>query len=136
MQPLKMTYVETKYVEGNAVPVFDKMSLAPVFRSVYKGTPMIDLIDRMEAKGKYTGRQPIHQMKFHSATKSGLQTRSDFFTDSSQTNLAPFDWLPIYHQNYKFLRRQLNTSPHEHNSVLLGSQVQKINMLNINKEAD
>jgi hypothetical protein len=139
MQPLKMTYMKVEYNNGNAIPVFDKMSLATVFRPIYRGTALEKLIDRMELKGEYANKpelNPIHQVKFHTATKTGIKDRRSIYKDSTEKEFTDFNVLEVYPQDFAYLRRQLVTDPHHADHVLAGSQMQKVGVSNVIKDAD
>lgn len=134
MQPLKMTYMGVKYENGNAFPVFDKMSMATLYRPVVKGTPLEDLLDRMEAVGKYEGMEPIDHVKFHTAFKVGIQDRTDFYKDKEETTVN-IEGLSIYKQNFANIRMQLVTDPHEPGSIPTGSQVKKVSIMNVDMDS-
>ena len=125
MQPLKMQYVKTEVRNGQSYAVIDKMSLATLFPTFIKGSDMQELYDRMQAKGKYKGLDKIHQVKFKSAQKTGNRASEVLYTDENRSILNDFTNLPIEVQDFNFLRQQLNTLPHEQEDYLVGTQVKK-----------
>jgi exodeoxyribonuclease-5 len=131
--PLKLTYMKTYQNNGQSYSVFDKMSLATLFRPTVEGTMMEELLDRMELKGKYAnkGLPPIHQIKFHTAEKSGIKDRRSIYSDSTETSFTDLNLLSVYPQEFKWLRKQLVTDPHESTTIDLGTQLKKIAISNI-----
>ena len=133
-QPLKMVYMQSKTEEGQSYSIFDKMSLATIFRPTVKGLQLEKILDRMELKGDFEGRtdlQPIHHLKFHTAQKSGTKDRRDLFIDPEGNNLTDMSLFKVYPQEFKWLRKQLVTDPHESKHIALGSQIKKIAISNI-----
>jgi hypothetical protein len=136
MQPLKFVYFGYDFTDGSAVPDYDKMSMAVLFRKFTKGTQLDELLDRMEAKGKYSNLDKIDQVKFDSAVKVGNRMDADYFIDKEDTQIINLENIKSYSQDLRFLRRQLITDPHEIDRQLFGTQVKKILMSNIIKDAE
>jgi len=72
-------------------------------------------------------------LKMDSAVKTGSQDAvecnpADLESDEAFDNFQ----LKPYEQQFKFLRRQLNTDPHEHNEATVGTQMTKIALSNLN----
>ena len=130
MHPLKMTYMDIIHRDGHMIPVFDKMSMSTLFRPMVKGTQLEELLDRMEAKGKYAGLAPIDHVKFHTAEKVGIKDRREIFADKTEKSLTDLTAIEIYPQNFDRLRKQLVTG-HDVSKLMVGSQVKKIGMSNI-----
>lgn len=136
MHTLKLTYMRVNNINGQSVPVFDKMSMAPLFRHIVKGTQLEEVLDRMEGVGKYQGMKPIEQLKFHTANKIGIQDRRQLFDDAKGTKLTDLRKIETYQQYFGNLRKQLVTDPHDTESIPLGSQVKKLSILNTDLDAD
>lgn len=144
MQPLKYVYFDRIDTSTNndtdkvIVPTYDKMSLATLFRRYVSGTHMEELLDRMEAKGKYEGQPKIHMAKYDTAVKAGKRASTELFTDvnTDTQQLTDLSTLALYTQNFRYLRHQVITDPHEHQETLLGTQAKKIGMANIVDDAD
>jgi len=137
-EPLKLTYMKTYQNGKQSYSVFDKMSLATLYRPFVEGTQLEELVDRMELKGKYEGKglDPIHQVKFHTAEKSGNKDRRNIFKDGTEKEFTDLGLVTVYKQDFKNLRKQLNTAPHETSHIALGSQMRKIGISNVDFEAD
>lgn len=146
MQPLKLVHFSLSQQGDLNVPIYDKMSLTPLYRRLFKAPSEIDkagskvlydveeLMDRMEAKGKYKGLQPIHMFKFDTAVKSGASESSEYYKDPySKTEINNLSDVTFITQKFKYLRRQLVTDPHENNSTKVGTQVIKIALSNVIK---
>lgn len=154
MQPLKYVYFD-RIAEDisdnkrNLIPTYDKMSLATLFRRFTKDTYLDEVLDRMEAKGKYeftidskTGDKvkmdKIHMIKYETAVKSGNRRRTDFIDNLQKDNEAVSDLsnMSSYKQNFRYLRHQVVTDPHHTLDVLFGSQAKKVPQANILEDAD
>jgi len=144
MQPLKYVYFDrvdteaTNGIDKVIVPTYDKMSLATLFRRYVAGTHMEELLDRMEAKGKYEGQPKIHMTKYDTAVKAGKRASTELFTNvnTDSQQLTDLSTLALYTQNFRYLRHQVITDPHEHQETLLGTQAKKIGLANIVDDAD
>ena len=130
-QPFKMTYVKTYQDFGQSYGVFDKMSMATLFRPMVAGTQLEELLDRMEAKGKYEGMDKIHQVKFNTAEKSGIKDRRRFFADETEKTLTDLKSVETYEQDFEYLRMQLVTDPHDVKTTMLGSQMKKMGIADV-----
>lgn len=112
--------------ENNDVMVhyYDKFALFPIFETMATGFTQ-RLLRKMQAEN-------IDMLKMDSAVKTGSQ-------DAVECNPAELDndeafekfELKPYEQEFKFLRRQLNTDPHEHNEATVGTQMTKIALSNL-----
>lgn len=138
LQPLKYVYFDRVAYDINDVdklliPTYDKMSMATLFRRFVDGTHLENLLDRMEAKGKYANKEKIGMVKFETAVKVGNRLRGKLINnpDTSEQSEMDFSTLQVYSQNFAFLRHQVVTNPHEIQKTLLGSQVKKILQANI-----
>ena len=95
-----------------------------------KGTQLEEVLDRMEAKGKFKGLTPIDHLKFHTAEKVGIKDRRELFADADEKVLTDLSTLEYYPQNFSRLRRQLITG-HDVSKLKVGSQIKKIGLSNI-----
>jgi hypothetical protein len=137
MQPLKLTYMKTYQEGGQSYSIFDKMSLATLFRRNIKGTQIEELLDRMEAKGKYESMQPIDQVKFKTAQKAGNKDFRNLFKDgTNETEFTDLEAISVYGQDFTNLRKQLVTDPHLTSSIALGTQVKKVAISNVEMESE
>lgn len=140
LQPLKtITYSNIK--RGDLlIPEYDKMSMAVLFTRMFKdpsdkNAPRLDiedLIDRMEATGKYSGLSKIHMMKFNTVAKSGAYDGHDFYANPEDRE-GIYDMTNMHYKEQKFsdLRRQMVTDPHEETTTSIGSQFIKMVQTNI-----
>jgi len=143
MQPLKYVYFDRVNYDINdndklLIPIYDKMSMATLFRRFVGGTHLEDLLDRMEAKGKYENMEKIHMIKYETAVKVGNRSRGRLINNPNTNEQSNYDYskLTTYSQNFGFLRHQVVTDPHELQKTLFGSQVKKILQANIINEND
>ena len=135
------------------IPVhyYDKFALFPLFKFMATGFTA-DLYRKMQ-EGDEQGR-PIDMVMMHSGVKTGSEQpgmfdpsklRVDDNDDNEQnwehdeetgkrTKLKPtvedFQF-HTYEQDYSFIRRQLNTDPHEKNTTTMGTQMTKVALSNI-----
>jgi len=128
MQPLKLVYFEQHFEGTLGIPVLDKMSLATIFKKVAAGTQLEPLYNRM-----VDSNNPIDAIKFDSAVKAGARQQVNYFTDDTRDNVD-VDVLasaPVYEQFFSGLYRQVVTDPHEVMRQLLGTQMKKVALSNI-----
>lgn len=135
------------------IPVhyYNKFALFPLFKFMATGFTA-DLYRKMQ-DGDEQGR-PIDMVMMHSGVKTGSEQpgmfdpsklRVDDNDDNEQnwehneetgkrTKLKPtvedFQF-HTYEQDYSFIRRQLNTDPHEKNTTTMGTQMTKVALSNI-----
>lgn len=135
------------------IPVhyYNKFALFPLFKFMATGFTA-DLYRKMQ-EGDEQGR-PIDMVMMHSGVKTGSEQpgmfdpsklRIDDNDDNEQnwehdketgkrTKLKPtvedFQF-HTYEQDYSFIRRQLNTDPHEKNNATMGTQMTKVALSNI-----
>lgn len=128
LNPLKTVYFGFDEASDMALPIYDKMSMAPLFRRVVKGKQIEKLLDTMENKG-------IDMVKMDSAVKVGQRGAVPLWADKGQTTMNDLADIPIFVQQFKNLRRQQVTPIHEDERTNTGSQVLKIAMANLNKHA-
>lgn len=143
LNPLKYVYfdkleLDTAENEKLLIPTYDKMSLATLFRRYVSGSYMEDLLDRMEGKGKYEGLPKVDMIKYDSAVKAGNRLRSKLLNNPNSEDQSENDLTGIatYTQNFRFLRHQVITDPHQDQHTLLGTQAKKVGMANIIDDAD
>jgi len=142
-KPLKDVYFErVSYDIDNdnklLIPTFDKMAKFTLNRRLVKGTYFEDLLDRMEAVGKYEGLEKVCEAKFTTAVKVGNRQSTEYFKNpnTNEQSVTDLTNVPIRQQSFKFLRRQVNTDPHEEQKVLYGTQAKKVTLLNISNDND
>ncbi len=143
LNPLKYVYfdrleLDTTETDKLLIPTYDKMSMSTLFRRYVVGTHMEDLLDRMEGKGQYDGFPEIHMVKYESAVKVGNRLRSQLISNPNTENQKINDLTNIatYNQNFRFLRHQVVTDPHDEQHTLLGTQAKKIGLANIVDDLD
>lgn len=134
LNPLKTVYFGYDIVRDIAVPIYDKMSMAPLFRRAIKGKQIEQLLDRMEGVGEYSNQQPIDMIKIDSATKVGNMGAKPLFKDTYQSEFIDLNTLNIHNQSFKNLRRQTVVPIHEKERTNVGTQFLKIAGSNIQKE--
>lgn len=149
MQPLKYVYFDRIKQDINnttsyLIPTYDKMSLATLFRRFTKDTHLDELLDRMESKGKYEGYNKIHMVKFESAVKAGNRRRIKLlsnteggrFDPEKQVQVSDLSTMSTYKQNFRYLRHQVVTDPHDVEEGLFATQVRKVAQANVDESAD
>jgi hypothetical protein len=133
------------------VPVhyYNKFALFPLFKAMAYGFTQ-DLYNQMEKDG-------VDMVMFDSAVKSGSEGAQKFHPDTfrrsddesdeqnwdhdvkgNRTSMKPdikdFKF-NTYKQEYKFIRRQLNTDPREDEKMHIGTQMLKITLSNLIMDA-
>lgn len=135
MPPLKFVHYGLYTEGGLSVPIFDKMSMAPLFKSFVKDTNLQDLYNRMEKEGKYknTDMDKVDMVKFDTVTKVGNTERVNYYADKNPTTVRDMvkNRLVVTPQKFENLRRQLLTDPHDVEKSLFGTQVKKLGMSNV-----
>lgn len=126
---LKMVHFGPMIEDGIAIPVYDKMSLAPIFKRFFEGEDLYNIIDSAE-------KNNIQMLKFDSAVKSGNRQALRLYDKESQSLLPnAIESLSSdkykHSQEFKYLRMQLVTDPHDTSSTAAGSQFIKIGVSNI-----
>lgn len=109
------------------VPIhyYDKFALFPLFETMATGFTQKTL-QKMREDG-------VDMLMMDSAVKTGSQDASDFNenTFSDEQSFKDFHF-KTYQQKYAFIRRQLNTDPHDHNETQMGTQMTKVALSNLN----
>lgn len=141
VKPLKMVYFgDHRENDINLnVPVFDKMAMFPLFKVLAKADNRV-LYDRMNNEKLGV----IDMVTFESAVKVGGRTKfqayegpknESFNVDGlnrKSFNLTKKEGdLPVFVQDIRNLRLQLNTDPHEHMDRSFGTQAVKICLGNL-----
>ena len=110
------------------VPIhyYDKFALFPLFENAATGVTQ-KVLQKMKEYEKETGHS-IDMLMMESAVKTGSQDAVEV-TDES-INGSNFKFV-TYDQEYAFIRRQLNTDPHERESMSMGTQMTKIALTNL-----
>ena len=110
------------------IPVhyYNKYALQPLFPQMATGFTA-DVLKKMESEG-------IDMLMMHSAVKTGSQgavkCTPDMFKTGEEFKNFKFN---TYNQDFAFIRRQLNTDPHERSTVAMGTQMTKIALSNLKK---
>lgn len=111
------------------IQYYNKFALFPLFKQMTTGyTPQI--LQKMES-------QHVDMLMMHSAVKIGSQSPAQLTEDilNSKESFDKFQF-DTYDQEYKFIRRQLNTDPHEKQFAQMGTQMTKVALTSLiqNKE--
>lgn len=137
----KMVYMGDTFDKqlGLDIPVFNKMAIFPMFKSLCKADNKI-IYDRMNNEELGT----IDMLVFESAVKVGLGNTIKMYKDKQNTQLnieqlnkpsyaktGKVGDLPTIVQDIKHLRLQLNTDPHEHMDRSMGTQAVKMFLSNL-----
>lgn len=141
VKPLKMVYFgDHRENDINLnVPVFDKMAMFPLFKVIAKADNKV-LYDRMNNEELGV----IDMVTFESAVKVGGRTKFEAYEgpknehfnveglNKKSFNLTKKEGdLPVFVQDIRNLRLQLNTDPHEHIDRSFGTQAVKICLGNL-----
>ena len=127
MQPLKYIHFGYDFFNGLQVPIYDKMSLATVFKRVAKGRDLQKVYDFMRDND-------VDMIKFDTAVKSGLRQKGTFYDNGKPTD--NLNDTPIYEQSFKYLGKQLVTDPHHVSRIALGTQMAKIGIAGVEDDAE
>lgn len=122
MQPLKYIHFGYDFFNGLQVPIYDKMSLATVFKRVAKGRDLQKVYDLMNDND-------IDMIKFDTAVKSGLRQKGTFYLDGEPN--SEINEIPVYKQQFKYLGKQLVTDPHHVSRIAMGTQMAKIGVAGV-----
>lgn len=127
MQPLKTIYVGEEFDMQRKLnaPKIDKMAMYPLFR-VFANGDLSSMYERMYPKDPLV--KPVDMFAFDSAVKVNNANPTKYKTDDSITDISKIASIT---QEYKYLRRQLLTDPHEVHAMNLGTQMVKGAMSNI-----
>lgn len=141
VKPLKMVYFGDHRDESMNlnIPVFDKMAMFPMFKALAKADNRL-LYDRMNNEELGV----IDMLTFESAVKVGGRKKFQTYKDAQNTKLNTEELmkpsynktgkegdLPVFVQDIRNLRLQLNTDPHEHIDRSFGTQAIKICLGNL-----
>ena len=113
-------------ISGESIPVhyYDKFALFPIFPQFAYGFSSA-LLQKMQD-------QTIDMLMMHSAVKTGSPEASYFEQDQFETAQQFKDFeFNVYEQDFAFIRRQLNTDPHETDEGAMGTQMAKIALANL-----
>lgn len=128
MEPLKLAYFGHNLNNGLDTVTYDKMSLATLFPRDIKELQIENLYNNMISRG-------IHMVKFDSAIKAGVQDEGQFYNNDKESTFD-YNKITTYKQDWKYLRRQLITDPHEEDHQKVGTQMIKITLSNIIKDSE
>ena len=104
---------------GVLVPYYNKTALFPLFKSLCTGKTA-QLLDKMT-------KEEVDMVMLNSAVKVGSQGSQDLVWENFDTDFH----FNTYTQEYKYLRKQLNTDPKEEVIMHMGTQMTKIIMSSI-----
>lgn len=110
--------------DGLYVPIYDKMSLSPIFKIFADGHQMRDMYNFMM-------KNQIQMIKLESAVKSGGIPSFEMFDEDGNFNIRSLQNAPVQQQYFNLIGKQLNTDPHEAGQTSLLTQFMKIAMMNI-----
>jgi len=132
LKPLKMIYFGDRIdeIRNLDIPKLDKMAMFPLFRAL-AGGDLSTLYDRMNIDEVATGMRKIDMVAFNSAVKVGNGKTMSFYKDGTQSEINDLSNMAHEEQEYKYLRRQLLTDPHESANINLGTQANKTGLSNI-----
>lgn len=124
MQPLKYIHYGFMYnSQGVKVAVYDKMSLATVFKRNVKGTKLEHMYD-------YMIDNDVDMVKMETAVKSGNRPKQSYLNENGEVNDLTNSL--VYEQEFKYIGKQLVTDPHEIERTTLLTQFTKIGVSNVN----
>lgn len=122
MQPLKYIHFGYDFINGLQIPIYDKMSLATVFKRIAVGRDLQKVREFMDTND-------VDMVKFETAVKSGLRQKGTFYEDGKPSeNLND---IPVFEQSFKYLGKQLVTDPHHVSRIALGTQMVKIGVAGV-----
>lgn len=127
LNPLKTVHFGFEDHYDIALPVYDKMSMFPLFKQVFKDKQLGELLTTMYD-------QNIDMVKMDSAVKVGERGTFELWKDKGQTTLNDLSNLPWHPQKFKNLRRQQVTPVHLETRTGVGSQFFKIGMGDLNMD--
>ena len=130
MYPLKMVHFGDDFVGDLNVPRLNKMAMFTVFRPIATGD-LKAMYDRMNTQDPTM--RPVEMITVAQASKVGLNNPISLYEDRANTKLGDLSKLDVFEQEFVNLRHQLETEPHEGESTILRTQVQKVSMSNIIK---
>ena len=111
------------------IQYYNKFALFPLFKQMASGYTQ-QILSKMES-------QHIDMLMMHSAVKIGSQSPAEL-TEKLLNDKEAFDAFQFdtYDQEYKFIRKQLNTDPHEKQFAQMGTQMTKVALTSLiqNKE--
>jgi hypothetical protein len=110
------------------VHYYNKYALQPLFPQIATGFTA-DVLDKMEKQG-------IDMLMMHSAVKTGSQEASQCDPNTMTADSFKDFQFKTYEQDFAFIRRQLNTDPHERETVAMGTQMTKIALTNLSKNRE
>lgn len=135
LQPLKIVSYGLMEDGDLEVPIFDKMSMATIFRqmgrfghNVKSRIELMELLDRMEGKGEYKDLTPVQMVKITKVAKTGDKPGFKFYKDKnlSEVNKEGLKEMIVSEQPYELSRRQLLTDPHDQSRTKAGTQMIKM----------
>lgn len=111
-------------VDDLHTPIYDKMSLSPIFKIWADGTEMEKMYNFMK-------KNQIDMAKMESAVKSGGVPSFEMYDEYGNFNESSLRNSVIQTQWFDQLGKQLNTDPHHTTSATLLTQFMKVAVMNI-----
>ena len=109
------------------VPIYDKMSLSPIFKIFADGHQMSDVYNFMK-------QNQVDMLKLESAVKSGGVASFELFDDNGNVDIKALEASVVQEQYFNLIGKQLNTDPHHSTEASLLTQFMKIAMMNISDD--
>ena len=110
--------------DGVTIHYYNKFALFPIFDQIAYGFTA-DLYQKMKEAN-------VDMVLFDSAVKAGSENAQKFNPDMTDEEVKNFSFKgKTYEQRYAFIRRQLNTEPHESETMHVGTQALKVALSNI-----
>lgn len=109
------------------VPIYDKMSLSPIFKIFADGHQMSDVYNFMK-------QNQVDMLKLESAVKSGGVASFELFDDNGDIDTKALEASVVQEQYFNLIGKQLNTDPHHSTEASLLTQFMKIAMMNISDD--
>ena len=106
------------------VPIYDKMSLSPIYKIFAEGHEMYELYSFMRSK-------QVDMVKLNSAVKIGSVPCFELFDENGHIDKLALENSTIQSQYFELIGKQLNTDAHEMHDTALLTQFMKIAMLNV-----
>jgi hypothetical protein len=131
MQPKKMMYFGKEFVNDLGIPIYDKPAYFTIFPRMAKGTDLQSVTDFWSNNNTdKDGRQQFWTVAFESASKVGNRqsTRLYNVTGDLETLSIEDQTRNTRTREFKYLREQLNTDPHDEHELTFGTQVTKVSI--------
>lgn len=111
-------------VDGLYAPIYDKMSLSPIFKIWSDNHAMRDLYDFMV-------ENKVDMAKMETSVKSGGVPSFEMVDENGRFNKASLENSAFQDQYFSQLGKQLNTDPHHSTTSTLLTQFMKVAVMNV-----